>query len=163
MSGKTSQLQIRVSPSEKATLKRLAADAGLSISAYVLSVSLPSRQLEFHERLVGLLTPADRDKALSDLGLFLSGLDVDEFRDAAVTADLDGMPLLLQNLAAAAVEQEAQRKSVPPPAWTARVPPLPRPHFSWELRSLRPHLMRVTPPSYKRRNVFLSVAGDRRQ
>ena len=163
MSGKTSQLQIRVSPSEKATLKRLAADAGLSISAYVLSVSLPSRQLEFRERLVGLLAQSDRGKALSDFAVFLSELGVDEFRDAAVSADLDGMPLLLQNLAAAAVEQEAQRKSVPPPAWTVGVQPLPRPYFSWDLRSLRPHLMRVTPPSYKKRNVFISVAGDRRR
>lgn len=159
MSSKTSQLQVRVSPGQKASLKRLAEAAGLSVSAYVLSVVLPPTQLEFSERARALRGARNHANALSDLMLFLSGLSVEEFPEAVDGADLDDLPLLLQNYAAATVEQEAARKGLKTPRWAAAVPQVDRPHFSSDLRSLRPYLMRVTPPAFKRRNVFVALPG----
>jgi len=163
MGTKSSQLQIRVSPEQKVALKRLAADAGLSVSAYVLATLLPSQRLEFNRRAAMLSGAEDHAKAWSDLQLWLSSLTSAEFSDAVVSAELDGLPALMRNLVAAAVEQEAQRKGVGCPAWTQRVDPLERPHFAWALRSLRPHLMRVTPLVFKRRNVFVAAPGDTRR
>ena len=163
MGTKSSQLQIRVSLEQKVALKRLAADAGLSVSAYVLSTLLPSQRLEFNRRAVMLAGADDHAKAWSDLQLWLSRLTSEEFLEAVASADLEGLPPLAQNLVAAAVEQEAHRKGVGSPAWTGRVDPLERPHFAWSLRSLRPHLMRVTPLVFKRRNVFLAASGDARR
>lgn len=163
MGNKTSQLQIRVSPEQKVALKRLASEAGVSVSAYVLSVVLPSTQEEFQAQVRALASSIDRSKALSDLTLFLSGLSPAEFPTAVADLDLSKLSLTLQNYVAAAVEQEAQRKQLDPPGWVASVPAPDQPNFAWDLPSLRPHLMRVTPLTFKRRNVFVAVVGDVRR
>ena len=54
VSTKTSQLQIRISPSQKEMLKRMADQAGLSLSAYVLSRALPSVRRELETKLPSL-------------------------------------------------------------------------------------------------------------
>lgn len=159
MGPKTSQLQIRVSPDQKAALKRLAADAGVSVSAYVLSVVLPPTQAEFQQHVNALTSPSDRRRVLADLVAFLSGLSPAEFPVSVHEVDLKGIPLLAQNLLASCVEQEATRKAVPAPDWTRNVPPMDRPYFEWDLRSLRPHLMRISPPAFKRRSLYLGAPG----
>ena len=159
MSSKSSQLQVRVSPAQKASLKRLAEAAGLSLSAYVLSVVLPRTQLEFNERVRALRGGKNHAKTLSGLVLHLSALSAEEFPGAVDGADIEDLPLLLQNYAAATVEQEAARKGLQAPRWAAQVPQVDRPHFASDLRSLRPYLMRVTPPAFKRRNVFVALPG----
>ena len=163
MSTKTSQLQIRVSPEQKAALKRLASDAELTVSAYVLSVVLPSAQREFATFVKGLRRGSNRSKALSDLMLFLAALSREEFPATVADVELANLPRLLQNYVAAAVEQEAMRKGVAPPSWVDVVEPPSRPNFAWDLPSLRPHLMRVTPLAFKRRNVFIAAVGDARR
>lgn len=160
MKAKTSQLQIRISPSQKAALKALAEDAGLSVSEYVLDKALPSDRLHFEEKVQALAEGPDRDGALEELCAYLAGLSDEGFRRTVTggePAQLAPVPL---SYAAAAVEREAARRSIPPPSWTRTLRPLDVPHFAWELRSLRPHLMRLAAPAFKRRRLFVpAVAG----
>jgi len=163
MGTKTSQLQIRVSPDQKEALKRMSAEAGLSVSQYVLATVLPSAGVEFGLRIEGLRGTGLSPNALSDLALYLSGLSATEFEVATADPELAGLSSLLRNYVAAAVEQEAGRKGVDPPAWTATIEPLPEPSFAWRLPSLQPHLMRVTQLAFKRRNVFVAALHDERR
>jgi hypothetical protein len=162
MGTKSSQLQIRVSPAQKASIRRLAEAAGKTISVYVLEEVLPSTHVEFNRLAVAIAGATSLAKALSDLEGHLSALSPEEFLGAVSTPELEALSPLLQNYVAATVEQEAGRKRLDPPQWTKAIPPLPRPHFGWDMRGLRPHLMRVTPLTFKRRNVFLGVSDDER-
>ena len=159
MSTKTSQLQIRITPEQKQALKRLAADAGLSVSKYVLATVLPSAQLEFGRRVKALHTHPQRMVALGELRSFLADLGLGEVREAIADVDLEGLAPVLQNYAAATVEQVVKDRDLPLPSWVTRVDPLDRPHFAWPARSLWPHLMRIAPLTFKRRNVFIDAAG----
>lgn len=159
MSTKTSQLQIRVSPEQKSALRRLAADAGQSISAYVMATVLPPTHLEFGQKVRAVRGAADRVNALSDFAVYLSHLLRSEFSGTVREVDLDGFPDLLKNYVAALVEDEARTRGLTEPTWTHGVESPARPHFAWDLRSLRPHLLRLTPASLKRRNVYAAVAG----
>lgn len=160
---KTAQLQIRISPSEKATLKRLAGEAGVSVSEYVLSKALPTLRVEFEAAVNGLPGASDRGRALEELARLLADLPDADFAEATGGAAPRHLPPVLQNYAAALVEREAARRGVAAPEWTREVEPLTRPHFAQDLRSLRPHLMRVTPPTFKVRRVFVAAPGDPRR
>jgi len=144
-------------------LKRLAAAADLSVSAYVLATVLPSIQAEFNRRANGLRGGSNHASALTDLHHFLSELSPELLAIAVSDADIEELPALLRNYVAASVEEACDRHEIEPPAWVHSVPPLERPDFAWDLRSLRPHLMRVTPLTFKRRNVFIAVTGDERR
>lgn len=162
METKSSQLQIRVTPREKAALKRLARQAGQDLSAYVLSRALPSGRLRFGEILRSLHRGGERRFALAELNDFLSALAPVELGDALQDADLRDLAPLERNYVAAMVEQAAALKGVEPPAWTGEVPPLEEPYFATPLKSLRPHLLRSAPVPFKRRNLFLDAGvGDR--
>ena len=163
MGTKTSQLQIRVSLDQKDALKRLAAEAGQSVSEYVLATALPSAGVEFDQRIRAVRGARLSPKALSDLALYLSDLSVAEFEVATSSPDLTDLSALLRNYVAAAVEQEAGRRGVDPPSWTEGVEAMAEPSFAWRLPSLQPHLMRVTPLAYKRRNVFVASLHDQRR
>ena len=159
MGTKTSQLQIRVSPEQKRALKRLATAAGMSVSRYVLASALRSEQLEFNRLVQALRGHDHRPRALADLRIFLSQLSPEEMSQAVADIDVEGLPPILCNYLAATVEEVAQQKRLPSPSWVRQVAALDRPHFAWELQSLRPHLMRITPLTFKRRNVFVDAAG----
>lgn len=161
MSTKTSQLQIRISPSQKQMLKRMAAEAGLSLSAYVLSRALPSARRELEVRIEALGDPDDGEAALRELMTYLRGLPDEAYRDAVEAPLPAELPPVRKNLVTAVVEREAGRRHMPPPAWTARVEPLSEPHFAWNLAALRPHLLRVTAPAFKRRRLFVADPPDK--
>lgn len=154
---KTSQLQIRVSPEQKRTLKRLAAAAGMSVSRYVLTTVLPTTREEFTRRALALAERPDRAGGLGELKAFLAGLPADELAGSVSAIDLEGLSPALRNHLAAAVEHAAWLRGQPAPAWTREVEPLDLPQFQWDLPSLRPHLMRVTPVTFKRRNTYLEL------
>lgn len=163
MDTKTSQLQIRVSPAEKAILKRLAAAEGISVSAFVLDRVLPAHGGEVAERIAALQGGSDLQTRLSDLELHLLSMSDEEFPQAVVGVDVGDMRPLEKNCAAAAVEREAWRRGLAAPEWTTDVRPLEHPWFAWRIRALRPHLMRIAPPAYKLRNVYLPSHEDTRQ
>lgn len=159
MGARTSQLQIRVTPAEKAVLKRLADAAGESVSSYVLGRALPSSELE----LIGLYrrlteTGVDHSVTLVELESVLERLPGSDFGESVPPPGSEGISVLLLNCVAAMVEAAAHRKGVDPPGWTAQTPPLTQPHFGWALRSLRPHQIRLSPVAFKRRNIFFDPA-----
>jgi hypothetical protein len=96
---------------------------------------------------------------LADLRIFLSGLTPEEMPHAVADMDVEALPPVLGNYVAATVEGVARQKRLPSPSWVRQIEPLHQPHFAWELQSLRPHLMRITPLTFKRRNVFVDAAG----
>lgn len=162
MSLKSRQLQIRVTPRQKATLKRLARGAGQDVSAYVLSRVLPAARLRFGELVQSLRNDGARRFALAELNDLLAGLAPIELPDAVAEAEMDGLSPYLQNYVAAMVEQAAHHKSVAPPAWVRGVAPLTEPHFATSLPGLRLHLLRAAPVPFRRRNIFVdSGVGDR--
>ncbi len=162
MAQKSKHVQIRVTPDQKATLKRLAAAAGQDMSSYVLARALPSSRLRFEELLSLLGDGADHRYALAELNDLLSALAPAELSAAIADADLARLSPFLQNYIAAMIEQACYLEGVPPPAWTARVVPLEAPHFAAPLKSLRLHLLRASPVPFKRRNIFVDASvGER--
>ena len=162
MATKTRQLQIRVTSTQKSAIKRLARRAGQSVSGYVLSRLLPEERVRFGAILSALREDGEWRFVLAELNDFLADLSASEFDDAIADAELQGLSPLLRNYVAAMIEQTAARMGADPPAWTADVEPLDKPHFPVPFRSLRPHLLRVAPVAFKRRNIFVdSTVGDR--
>jgi len=158
MTTRSAHVQIRVTPQQKAALKRLAAASGQDVSAYILSRTLPADRLRFEEILRLLARSDEHAFALAELNDFLTALAPMEFGEAVAGAELDALSPFLQNYVAALVEQTAELRDVPPPSWTAKVPPLERPYFAAPLASLRLHLLRASPAAFKRRNLFVDSA-----
>jgi hypothetical protein len=159
---KTAQLQIRLTPAEKARLKRLAAAAGQDVSAYVLAHVLPAESMRFGEILRRLARGGDQRYVLAELHDFLADLAPTRFRQAVLQPVPVTLSPLLRNYVAAMVEHAAAGKDVRPPAWVDDVTPLAEPHFATHLTGLRLHLLRSAPVAFKRRNIFVDAAvGDR--
>ncbi len=157
MAAKSRQLQIRVSPQQKAELRRRAAAAGLDVSAYVLARALPPQPDRFARIGRALRRDADRRFALAELHDFLDACAPHEFSAAVQQSALDGLSPFLQNYVAAMVEQAAIRKGLEPPGWVPDVPPLAEPHFATDLKGLRLHLLAAAPIPFKRRNIFVDA------
>ena len=159
---KTRQLQIRVTPEQKAALGRLARRAGQDVSSFVLSRVLPSAALRFGE-LLRALAEGDRERStLAELNDLLAELAPGELPEVTGSAELHGLSPLLRSYVAAMVEQAAYQKHVAPPAWVREIPPLEEPHFVTRLEGLRLHLLQSSPVPFKRRNIFIdSSVGDR--
>lgn len=158
MATKSTQLQIRVTPGQKAELKRLARHAGQDVSTYVLTRALPEARARFEE-LVHTFQEADRRFVLAELNDLLASLTGAQLRHAtaAPPPELGILSPLLQNYVAAMVEQAAEQRKVAAPGWTGEVPPLEVPYFATQLRSLRPYLLGVAPVPFKRRNIFVDA------
>lgn len=155
MGARSSQLQIRVTPAEKAALKRLADAAGESVSSYVLSRVLPSEEqviVQLYEQLAE--GGSDHRQILRKVQQALASVPAAELEERIPAPDPESLGPVLANSVAALVEAVAHQRAVEPPSWVAEVEPLPRPHFGWALKSLRPHQIRVTPIPFKRRNLF---------
>jgi hypothetical protein len=158
MAPKTAQLQIRVSPAQKAALQREARRAGCDVSTLVLTRALPPRD----ERL-RLLVRALRDQSepkyvlaeIHDLLAAAAGFEL-----AAMVEDLPvhALDSWLQNYLAAMVELATSRQGLRSPAWTRDVAPLRAPYFATSLRSLRQHLLTSAPVPFKRRNLFVDAS-----
>jgi len=158
MPRKSEHLQIRLTPREKAALKRRAAASGQDVSTYVLGRALPSARSRFEEILRALAEHGDHRFPLAELNDFLSGLSSNEIADAVVDADVTPLSPFLANYVAAMVEQACHREGLRPPGWTGRVDPLEAPHFATQLRGLHLHLLQSSPVPFKRRNLFVDAA-----
>ncbi len=162
MIGRSAQLQIRISPEQKALLKELASRAGKDMSAYVLDRALPNNQLRFAELIAALREDDQPSFALAELNDWLTQLASREFSTAVESAETSNLTPFLSNYVAAMVEFAAHQKGVPPPAWVREVEPLEMPHFATPLKGLRLHLLREAPIPFKRRNLFVdSSIGNR--
>jgi hypothetical protein len=159
---KTDQLQIRVTASEKAALKRMARESGQDVSSYVLARALPRHRQRFHALLESLADDGERRFALAELNDLLAKLTRAELVDAVGEAPVLTLSPYWKNYVAAMVEQAAHQKNVPPPRWLSDIEPLTAPHFAAPLSSLRLHLLRAAPVPFRRRNIFVdSGVSDR--
>lgn len=158
---KSSQLQIRVSPDQKATLRRLAEEAGQDLSEYVLSRVLPDAGRQFSAVLRGLQETADERHRLAELNDLLSMWSAAEL--AALPSDgIDELGGTLRCRIAAMVEHACARAGGLAPTWAGDEPPLEAPSFAVPLRSLRLHLLKTSPVAFRRRNIFVdATVGDR--
>ena len=159
---KKAQLQIRVSSAQKAAIQKAAKRAHMDMSAYVLSrvISAPaSRGRECIEACAGR---ASAGFALAELNSLLAGLTPGEMRDAVAAPPSVTLSPFLSNYVAAMVELGCARCEIAAPAWTRGIAPLDEPAFGTALQSLRLHLLRRSPPPFRRRNIFIdSTLGDR--
>ena len=138
MPGKSSQLQIRVTPEQKRALKRLARQADLDLSSWVLGRLLPSEASRFQALARRLADSGKRSFALAELD-----------------------PATLNHLAGT-LELAARRRRHEPPRWTDGVRVPVEPVFGSSLGSVRLHLLTRAPVALRRRNLFMDASiGDR--
>lgn len=162
VTAKSEQLQIRVTPEQKRTLKWLAREAGTDVSSYVLGRVLPPEGDRFQGLVARLTDPVERRYALAELADWLRTLPAGGVRRAVAgppQAPLDGKTL---NYLAGAIELAAARRALEPPAWTADVPIPQAPLLGSELAGLRLHLLTRSPVALRRRNVFVDASIDDR-
>ena len=159
---KTGQVQIRVTPAEKRELMRRARAAGVDLSAWVLGRLIPPRRSSFHELVRALAHGEQRTHVLAGLGDLLSSLDREQLAD--VTDELPPVALdeLAANQLAAMIETKAAVLGVRPPAWTEAIEPRSTPWFPTTLLSVRLHLLRNSPPAFRRRNLFVDATLEDR-
>jgi uncharacterized protein (DUF1778 family) len=159
---KDTHLQIRVSPEEKAMIARAASDAGVSMSAWLLSRALPSQATAFR-RLVSALREEAHDRyALAALNDLLTDLSPGMFTRIMGEDPTAALSPFARNYLAAMVELAASHKGLAPPLWTLQVQPLDEPYFGTDLKSLRLYLLTHSPPPFRRRNIFIDATlGDR--
>jgi hypothetical protein len=159
---KSAQLQIRVSPAEKAAIERAARRAGLDMSAYVLERVFPRLPGRFAELVEGCHKSENERLGLAELSSWLGALSSAELRDAVASPSAPGATPYLANYVAAMVECACARRNIPPPPWTREIAPLTEPVFGSTLMSLRLHLLTHSPPPFRRRNIFIdSTVGAR--
>ena len=82
---KSAQLQLRVSPSEKAAIRRAARRAGLDMSAYVLARVLPAPTRRFQDLAAGCADPQSARFALAELNTWLASLVASELLEAVMS------------------------------------------------------------------------------
>jgi hypothetical protein len=152
---RTEQLQIRVTPAEKAEIARAARRAGLGMSAYVLAKVLADPAAQWRERLRELVRSDGARSALASLSAWLSGLAAGELPDAIDEPPPAGLSEYHRNYVAAMAEQVCAERGVAAPRWTREIAPLGRPVFASALVSLRLHLLAHSPPPFRRRNLFV--------
>jgi hypothetical protein len=154
---KSTQLQIRVSPAQKAAIQRDARRAGLDMSAYVLSRVLPDASRRFQELTEACRDPQGGRFALAELNSWLACLSAGELQEAVLSPPAELTPQIA-NYVAAMVEYACGRQGVAPPAWTHTIAPLAEPAFGSTLMSLRLHLLSHSPPPFRRRNIFIDAS-----
>jgi Protein of unknown function (DUF1778) len=159
---KSDQLQIRVSRKEKTAIQRAALQAGMDMSAYVLSrvLSVPAAQFRACvEACAGAELPRF---ALAELNSLLSAFTRGELRDAIASPPPPGLTPFILNYITAMVEYACAERAVALPGWTRAVAPLTEPVFGTALQSLRLHLLTHSPPSFRARNIFIDATlGER--
>jgi len=159
---KSAQLQIRVTPAEKAAIQRAAARAGQDMSAYVLSRVLAIPRMQFQDAVAACAGPARSSSALAELNSLLTGLTAADLREAVAQEPAEVLTPYLANYVAAMVEYGCQKRGIPVPAWTRKIEALAEPWFGSGLQSLRLHLLTHSPPPFRRRNIFIDASlGDR--
>jgi len=159
---KSTQLQIRVSPQEKAAIARYARLANLGISEWVLHKILPSSQQAFGELLSQLNDAPNPKYIFAEIHDLLQKAGGDEFELMTAQPPQKVLSPYLANYIAAMVEYAGVKKGRTAPAWTRNIEPLQQPVFGSDLESLKLHLLTHSPPPFRRRNIFIdATVGER--
>ena len=157
MSGlaKLSELQVRVSEAQKTVIRRVAEQAGMDMSAYMLSRVLPAPASAFQEAVTALSGVAEPSFALAALNALLSGFTAEELRQAVAAAPHAQCSPFLANDVAAMTETACALRSVPVPAWVQSTEALTESEFGSTLPLLRLSLLTRSPAPFRRRNIFI--------
>ncbi len=159
---KSLQIQIRVSPQEKAAIIRYTKAANMGISQWVLSKALPSSQQAF-QGLLGQLKSASNPKyILAQIHDMFNATSADEFECMVAQSPSVILSDYLANYVAAMIEYTAAQKGRKSPSWAAQVPPLEIPVFGSDLKSLQLYLLTHSPPPFRRRNIFIDATVGQR-
>jgi hypothetical protein len=153
---KTTQLQIRVSASQKLAIQRAAVRSGLDMSAYVLSRVLSVPATQFKEAVTACAGPDSRF-GLAELNTLLCAVSAGELREAVNALPTVQLTPFVANYIAAMVEYACAGRALKAPDWTRAIEPLPEPAFGSTLASLRLHLLTRSPPPFRRRNLFIDA------
>lgn len=162
MPRKTSHIQIRVTAEQKRTMKRLAGEASMDLSSWVLRRVLPDETGRFQELAAQLAKPAQIPFALAELSDYLRALPVAAFRRAVSEPPRARIDPATLNHLAGSIELAAARRGLEPPAWTATVPVPETPGFGSSLASVRLYLLTRSPVALRRRNLFMDASMDDR-
>jgi len=154
---KSGQIQIRVSPAQKAAIRHAARRAGLDLSAYVLARLLPPQAHRFQDLAGACADPRDERFALAALNSWLAGLAAGELREAVASPPPRLAPFLA-NYVAAMTEYACAKSGVAPPSWINETAPLAEPVFGSSLMSLRLYLLTHSPAPFRRRNIFIDAS-----
>lgn len=158
---KTDQLQIRVSPSEKAAIQRAAKRCGLDMSSYVLSRVISVPAIRFQE-CIAAAAGSNFSYGLAELNAMLTKLSSFELKDAVAAAPALSLSPFVANYVAAMVEHACALQAIPIPHWTRAIVPLVDPWFASSAPRLRHYLLTSSPASFRRRNIFIdSSLGSR--
>lgn len=159
---KSLQLQIRVSPQEKAIIVHYAKTANMGISQWVLNKALPPVQQTFQELLGQLKSVSNPKYILAQIHDMFNAASADEFE--LMVAQPPGVFIsdYLANYVAAMIEYTAVQKGRKAPPWISQVPPLKIPVFGSDLKSLQLYLLTHSPPPFRRRNVFIDATVGQR-
>ena len=160
---KSAQLQIRVSPEQKHRIKAKAEQAGEDVSQWVLRQLLPACADELQAMIDTLgRSPKLRSQVLAELHDYLVSFDSAQLGRAFNTLDLSELAPFESNYVAAMIETACENRNIAPPAWLSNTTPLSDPWFASNLKSLRLHLLTVSPPPFRRRNLYIdSTLGAR--
>jgi len=159
---KSLQIQIRVSPQEKASIIRYAKRANMGISQWVLGQLLPPGQKVFQGLVDQLKAESNPKYVLAEIHDMLSGASADEFELMVAQPPESGLTDYLANYVAAMIEYTAIHKGRNAPIWTGKVPPLKIPVFGSDLKSLQLYLLTHSPPPFRRRNIFIDATVGQR-
>ncbi len=160
---KSTQLQLRVSPEQKDRIKKQAALAGEDVSKWVLKKLLPAVGDQLQQVIDKLgIGSTELSLILAEIHDILLTLSAKELEAAVSAIDLMSLQPFESNYVAAMIETACVNKRLRPPAWLGKIAPLADPWFASGLKSLRLHLLKVSPPAFRRRNLFVdSTLGDR--
>jgi|TARA_B110000240_G_C13405434_1_gene412902 hypothetical protein len=160
--GKSTQLQIRVSPEQKDRIKKQATLAGEDVSKWVLKRLLPPEADQIQNMINRLGAGDAASFVLAEVNDFLMSLSRGTLEVAIHTIDVSMLKPFESNYVAAMIEQACAKKALQPPGWVYAIAPLASPWFASELSSLKLHLLTASPPPFRRRNLFVdSTLGDR--
>ena len=154
--GKTTQLQIRVSPAQKRQIQALARAAGSDMSSFVLAQVLPDTRAQFLALVAELNGERSRFAvaSINDLLTPIAGAELLRIAGSRPPVRLNSY---LENYLCALIETAAHRTGIAAPAWLKEVQPLSAPVFGADLGSLRLHLLTHSPPAFRRRNIFIDA------
>ena len=156
------QLQLRISPEDKAAIIRHAKKANMGISEWVLNKALPPAEQAFGELVLKLKSDPNPKYVLAEIHDLLNSATADEFELMVARIPQVLLSSYLANYLAAMVEYAAAKKGKKPPRWTEEIPALTKPVFSSDLQNLRLYLLTHSPPPFRCRNIFIdSSIGER--
>lgn len=135
----------------------MAKTKGKSVSEFVLErIFRGTSSLERFSDIVRTLDEAGLERnSLAELNDLLSTIPVADLKSILEAPRHLGASSLVRAYVASMLEQACELKTARIPPWLFRVPALPSPWFASTLGSLRMHLLLSSPPSFRKRNLFI--------